>query len=114
MECLKSVIWGGLSAVVPLNDCVRELEQLAQPVQDGQNRYSGFNPLSLEATKVFEAILDGSHSMNGFRNKDLKKQLFGDTKSAKELKQMSSKTTRIIKKTPSASTHIENTPFNEV
>ncbi|CAG1771298.1 hypothetical protein BAC3_01700 [uncultured bacterium] len=105
---------GGLSAVVPLNDCGRELEQLAQPVQDGQNRYSGFNPLSPEATKVFEAIPDGSHSMNGFRNKDLKKQLFGDTKSAKELKQMSSKTTRIIKKTPSASTHIENTPFNEV
>lgn len=89
---------GALSAVVPLNDCVRELEQLAQPVQDGQNRYSGFNPLSPEATKLFEAVLDGSHCINGFRNKDLRKQLFGNTKSAKELKQMSSKITRIIRK----------------
>ncbi|UJS21708.1 MAG: hypothetical protein L3J18_05205 [Candidatus Brocadia sp.] len=33
---------GALSAVVPLNDCVRELEQLAQSVHDGQDRYSGF------------------------------------------------------------------------
>jgi hypothetical protein len=89
---------GALSAVVPLNDCVRELEQLAQPVQDGQNRYSGFNPLSPEATKLFEAVLDGAHSINGFRNKDLKNQLFGDTRSAKELKKMSSKITRIIRK----------------
>ena len=45
------------------------LEQLAQPVQEGQNRHSGFNPLSPEVTRVFEAVLDGAHSINGFRNK---------------------------------------------
>jgi len=37
---------GSLSAVVPLHDCVKELEHTAQPVHDGQNRHSGFNPLS--------------------------------------------------------------------
>ena len=89
---------GALSAVVPLHDCVKELEQLAQPVHDGQNRHSGFNPLSPEVTKVFEAVLDGAHSINGFRNKDVRNQLFGDTRSAKELKKMSSKITRIIRK----------------
>jgi len=87
-----------LSAVVPLNDCVRELEQLALPVQDGQNRYSGFNPLSPEATKVFEAVLDGSHCINGFRNKDLRNHVFDNAKTAEETKKLSSKATRIIRK----------------
>lgn len=87
-----------LSAVVPLNDCVRELEQFAQPVQDGQNRYSGFNPLSPEATKLFEAVLDGSHSINGFRNKDLRNHLFDNAKTSEETRKVSSKVTRIIKK----------------
>ena len=87
-----------LSAVVPLNDCVRELDQLALPVQDGQNRYSGFNPLSPEATKVFEAVLDGSHCINGFRNKDLRNHVFDNAKTAEETKKLSSKATRIIRK----------------
>ncbi len=87
-----------LSAVVPLNDCVRELEQLAGSVQDGQNRYSGFNPLSPEATKVFEAVLDGSHAINGFRNKDLRNSLYGLVKTEGEAKKRSSKITRVIRK----------------
>ncbi|UJS21480.1 MAG: hypothetical protein L3J18_04020 [Candidatus Brocadia sp.] len=90
---------GALSAVVPLHDCVKELEQLAQPVRDGQNRHSGFNPLSPEITRVFEAVLDGAHSINGFRNKDLRSQLFGDnTRSPEEKKKTGSKITRIIRK----------------
>ncbi|MFN3531417.1 MAG: hypothetical protein ACK41Q_02725 [Candidatus Brocadia sp.] len=47
---------GALSAVVPLHDCVKELEQLAQPVHDGQNRRSGFNPLSPEGTNCLVII----------------------------------------------------------
>lgn len=90
---------GALSAVVPLHDCVKELEQLAQPVHDGQNRHSGFNPLSPEVTRVFEAVLDGAHSINGFRNKDLRNQLFSDnTRSPEEMKKTGSKITRIIRK----------------
>ncbi|OOP55125.1 MAG: hypothetical protein AYP45_16490 [Candidatus Brocadia carolinensis] len=90
---------GALSAVVPLHDCIKELEQLAQPVQDGQNRHTGFNPLSPEVTKVFEAVPGGAHSINGFRNKDLRNLLFGDnTGSPEELKKASSKITRIIRK----------------
>lgn len=89
---------GALSAVVPLYDCVKELEQLAQPVHDGQNRHSGFNPLSPEVTRVFEAVLDGAHSINGFRNKDLRNQVFSDTGSTEERKKTSSKITRIIRK----------------
>ncbi|GJQ23168.1 MAG: hypothetical protein HBSAPP01_09580 [Candidatus Brocadia sapporoensis] len=87
-----------LSAVVPLNDCVRELEQLAQSVQDGHDRYSGFNPLSPEATNVFEAVLDGSHTMNGFRNKDLRNSFYGHDKTEVEGKKLSSKVTRVIRK----------------
>ncbi len=89
---------GALSAVVPLHDCVKELEQLAQPVRDGQNRHAGFNPLSPEVTRVFEAVLDGAHSINGFRNKDLRNQLFGDTGSTDKRKKTSSKITRMIRK----------------
>src|SRR5574340_549758 len=87
-----------LSSVVPLHDCVMELERLAQSIEDGQDRYSGFNPLSQESTKVFEAVLDGSHSINGFRNKDLRNSFYDTAKTAEEAKKRSSKVTRIIRK----------------
>ncbi len=57
------------------------------------------NPLSPEVTRVFEAVLNGAHDINGFRNKDLRNLLFGDNAgSSEELKTASSKITRIIRK----------------
>ena len=62
------------------------------PNEDGYFTINGYK------IKLFEAVLDGAQSINGFRNKDLRKQLFGNAKPAKENKKMRSKITRIIRK----------------
>ena len=88
-----------LASFVPLQSCVEELEVFAEPMQDGDYRCCGFNPISAGTTKIFEAVLDGSHLINGFRNKDLQRKIFGNASRGKEqTKKQSSKITRIIRK----------------
>ena len=47
---------------------------------------------------MFEAVLDGSHTINGFRNKNLRASLSGHVKTEAEAKNLSSKITRVIRK----------------
>lgn len=87
-----------LSSFKPLKACIKELEHCTEPIQIGSYRCSGFNPISSETTKLFEAVLDGSNIVNGFRNKDIRCHLFGNAKTAEEKRKQSSKITREIRK----------------
>lgn len=88
-----------LASFVPLEKCIEELEEFAEPLQDGAYRCSGFNPISAGTTKIFEAVLNGSHLINGFRNKDLQRKMFDNSAQSKErTKKQSSKITRMIRK----------------
>ncbi len=59
------------------------LEELSAPlcrsvVKDGR-RYRGLNPLSQEDARLLEAVQQGAHLISGFRNRDIRQFLHGDT-----------------------------------
>jgi len=88
-----------LASFVPLHECIKQIEEFSQARYEGKNRYSGFNPVKTESTKLFELVLDGGNIINGFRNKDLQGQLYKEPlENEEEKKKQSSKVTRIIKK----------------
>jgi hypothetical protein len=55
----------------------KHLDQLCQPVKFRGRRRRGLNPLRAEEQKLFLAALRGDHFLNGFRNRDLARSLFG-------------------------------------
>ena len=61
-----------MSSVKNISEVISELEKITQPVSNSNGRYSGINPISKNIGKVFSAVLDGSTSINGFQNKNIK------------------------------------------
>jgi hypothetical protein len=55
------------------------------------------NPLAQEDAALLEAVSRGEFLLNGFRNRDLRAILFGDTKSANTEKHQMAKVTRLIR-----------------
>jgi hypothetical protein len=84
-----------LSAIEDTSIAVAELEKLCEPVSKDKKRYAGFNPISTTSKKIFLAILNGSHNINGFTNSDLRKLLYPKT-TTKELKKTSGRITRLL------------------
>jgi hypothetical protein len=54
----------------------RRLCALAKPVRDGGRTFRGFNPASQDDLRLFAAVMRGAHGLQGFRNRDLREQLF--------------------------------------
>ena len=65
-----------MSSVKNISEVISELEKITQPVSNSKNRYSGINPISKNIGKVFSAVLDGSTTINGFQNKNIKEKLY--------------------------------------
>jgi hypothetical protein len=62
-------------------------------------RYSRFQPISAEDTRLFAAVLAGEHALNGFRNKDLQTKLYdAPVASPEEARQRSARVSRLIAK----------------
>ena len=56
----------------------RALDRLTQPVRDAHDRASrAFNPAAPSDLALFAAVLHGEHTLHGFRNRDVRTQLFG-------------------------------------
>ena len=54
------------------------LDRLTQPVRDAHDRASrGFNPAAPSDLALFAAVLRGEHTLQGFRNRDVRTHLFG-------------------------------------
>lgn len=54
----------------------QELDRLAKPVRVNGRPLRGFNPIDLEDLHVFRAVLRGEHAIHGFRNRDIRLQLY--------------------------------------
>lgn len=65
-----------LAHVQPHGEAVVELDSLCQPVKKGDKRVARFNPVSEADCRLFQAVLAGEHTLNGFRNKDLQAHLY--------------------------------------
>jgi hypothetical protein len=66
-------------------------------VKDGRP-YRGLRPITVEETALFDAILRGEHLVQGFRNKDLHRQLgHGEVTDSKLRRQASGRITRLLR-----------------
>ena len=88
-----------LASFDTVGHCIKDIEQLAQPVITNSQRFAGFNPLLPLPSKAFAAVLDGGHCVNGFRNFDLQKLIFDKPPASdKDIKKRSGQVTRLIRK----------------
>ncbi len=53
-----------------------EIEQVSSKIEIKGRRYTGFNMLDKETTRLFEILSNGSYMINGFRNVDIKYLLY--------------------------------------
>ena len=69
-----------LAAVKPLPQAVqqaaRDLKRLGESLRQNDRPYAGFNPARAADLTLFQALCQGQHLLNGFRNADLRIQLF--------------------------------------
>ena len=87
-------------AGAPLTGTATEaLDSLCQPQTVDGNRVARFNPVDQKTTELFEAVLSGENTINGFRNNDLQEKLFSDKpKDDQEAKNRTHWTSRAIAK----------------
>jgi hypothetical protein len=64
-----------LSVVGVETPSYRLLDQVNHGVQQATRRYRALRPISPDDASLFQAILQGQHSLQGFRNRDLRKTL---------------------------------------
>ena len=64
-----------LSVVGMETPSYRLLDRVNQAVRKAQRRYRALRPISPDDASLFQAILHGHHSLQGFRNRDLRKAL---------------------------------------
>jgi hypothetical protein len=75
----------------------RALERLVQPVRDHHGRSSrAFNPATAADLTLFTAVLRGEHTLQGFRNRGVRTQLFGPT--AATDRRRSAQVSRLVKR----------------
>ena len=73
----------------------REAGPLCRAVTRGGRRYRALRPLHEPDTRLLKAVADGRWAVNGFRNGDIRRELFGpDAKDAKETRRRSGRVTR--------------------
>jgi hypothetical protein len=69
-----------LSVVEDRGPARQQLERVCEPVSCGGRRRRGLQPLSPQDQALFLAVLRGEHHLQGLRNKDIARQLYGEGK----------------------------------
>ena len=72
-------------------------EPLCQPVTWRGRRARALNPLSAEDARLLEAVNRGEFAMNGFRNRDLRPLLFGQSHDPQQRRRASAAVTRRLR-----------------
>lgn len=73
---------------------LKELEKISSKVEVNNRNYSGFNLLQKDTLSLFQEIANGKYLINGFTNKMIRKNLYEDYDSKKNI----NKTTRLLSK----------------
>jgi hypothetical protein len=97
----------------PVAELVRDL---CRPSTCGNQRVRALRPWDAQDTKLFQAVMRGEFSVNGFRNRDLQRLLFeGTADSPQEKRRRSGRVTRwirllrahgLVKKVPSTHRYV--------
>jgi hypothetical protein len=87
-----------LAAVDDPAKAQQHLNNLGRSVRRNGKSYRGFNPVAKLDLQLFLSVLRGEHSIMGFRNRDIRLELFPETKDRKTLRRQSSKVSRLLKR----------------
>jgi hypothetical protein len=88
-----------LAAAPPRSQATAELDDLGRGRTIRGKRYARFNPVSENDSQLFLAALQGSHSINGFRNSDIVARIYSTAaKSPQEAKKRRERVSRMISK----------------
>jgi hypothetical protein len=69
-----------LAVVADPAPAYRQVERLSQPKRADGRSYAAFNPAVRRDVRLFEAVLRGEHLLNGFRNADIRRSLYGEAR----------------------------------
>jgi hypothetical protein len=86
-----------LSAVNDPSEAQRHLHNLSRSIRLNGRSYRGFNPVAKLDLQLFLSVLRGEHSIMGFRNHDIRLELFPHTKDPNVLRRQSSRVSRLLK-----------------
>lgn len=73
---------------------LKDLERISSKIEVNNRSYSGFNLLQNDTLLLFQVIANGKYLVNGFTNKMIRKELYEDVDSKKNI----NKTTRLLSK----------------
>jgi len=76
----------------------QQLDRLAKPVRVKGRALRGFNPIDLEDFNVFRAVLRGEHAILGFKNRDVRRQLYTDRQPSQSQRTLAARVSRILKR----------------
>ena len=97
---------GTFDADTPLSKLT---DKLCRPVQQGKRRHRGLRPFDPEEALLLETISRGEFEIAGFRNRDIRRALYGETEDADERRKQAGRISRrlamlrahgLIKKVP--------------
>jgi hypothetical protein len=87
-----------LSLVSDPAPAYHQVDKLAQPQVVGERSFAGFNPARHEDVALFRAILKGDHLLHGFRNGDIRRQLYATGEDAQERRRQAAAIGRLLKR----------------
>ena len=74
------------------------LHELSRKVKRKGRSHRGLNPADKNDLALVRAIARGEHALNGFRNADIREELFGKTRNKKKRRRDAARTTRLFKR----------------
>jgi hypothetical protein len=90
-----------LEALSVVNDpapAYSEVQKLVHTHRVGERSYAGFNPARKEDIRLFQSVLHGDHLLHGFRNRDIRSLLHGQTSSLQQRHRQSAAVGRLLKR----------------
>jgi hypothetical protein len=100
-EVARSANQRYLEALAVVDDpqpAYRRVEELARPkVQKGRS-YAGFNPARKQDVGLFKAVMAGGQALQGFRNADIRRAVYGDAKEQTQRRRESAAVGRQLKR----------------
>ena len=86
-----------LAAVDDPGKAQQHLQNLGKTVRRNGRSYRGFNPVSKIDLQLFLSVLRGEHAIMGFRNRDIRVQLFPNTINTTTHRRQGSRVSRLLK-----------------
>jgi hypothetical protein len=86
-----------LAVVDDPGEAMHELAALTQSRRNNGKSHRGFNPFSLQDIRLFAAVLRGEHSILGFRNSNIRRQLMAEQAHPKQKRRQSARISRLFR-----------------